>query len=176
MVKIIKLVLGLTAITLISGCQSPPLNVHYEMDNVSFDTYQTVQVQSMNKPANEKIQIVTAAIEDLLKQKGYRVSEESDLILAYDIRLSEDSQLRIDQIPYKGNVATRTRLEAVYQAAFLINAIDQKDQNVVWKAFTEKDIHHTKEDKIDPERLNRFLTEIFASFPEGQSSSSGALN
>ena len=164
----------LACLVLLTGCQSSPLDVHYAMDSISFESYQTVKVKSLNNETNEKIQAVSNTIENHLKQKGYHISNEADLTVVYEIKLNEDSQLKIDQIPHRGNIATRTRLEAVYEASILVNAIDQRNQNVVWKAFTVKDIHDAERAGTDKTKMHQVIGEVLSSFPEKTSSGTSA--
>jgi len=160
-------VLTVFALNLIA-CSTPPLEVHSTTNPFSeLSEYQTYGIESLNDPNLEIIPIIDSAIANELNAKGYTQVDAStaDLIIKYKIKVTQDEQLRTEAIPVGGTVYSRTTTESVNEASMLVNAIDPKTNEVVWKATTIRDLHTVNEKIPFEERAKVGMGEIFENFP-----------
>ena len=150
------------------ACQTPALEVHSSTSPfTSVSQYTTYGIESLNDPNIEIIPIVDSAIANELNAKGYTQVDASkaDLIIKYKIKVRQDEQLRTEAIPVAGTVYSRTTTESVNEASMLVNAIDPKTNEVVWKATTIRDLHSVNEEVPFEERAKISMGEIFEDFP-----------
>jgi len=160
-------ILSIFSISLIA-CQTPPLEVHSSTNPHSALTqYKTYNIKSLNSPGIEVIPIINNAIANELNAKGYSQinANTADLIIKYKIKLKQGEQLRIEAIPVKSNIYSRTTTESINEASMLVNAVDSKTNEVVWKATTVRDLHTVNEKMPIEERAKVSMSEIFADFP-----------
>ncbi|MFT5716310.1 MAG: hypothetical protein ACI9T7_000485 [Oleiphilaceae bacterium] len=150
------------------ACQTPPLEVHSNTNPLSaFNQYKTYKIVALNGSEINVIPIINKAIANELNAKGYTQINvnTADLIIKYKIKIRHGEQLRIEAIPVKSNVYSRTTTESVDEASMLVNALDSKTSEVVWKASTVRDLHTINENTPIQERVKVSMSEVFAEFP-----------
>lgn len=152
----------------LSACQVPPLDVYYSMnDHIDFSQYETFSVTSTTISDTTFLDAITRNMSMVLSEKGFQKVEESkaDLVVAYHIVIHESEKLVQQSIPVKGNIYTRSSLEAVYEAQILVNAVDTKTKMVVWKASSSRDLTNINNSTVDEEKVYARMLELLASFP-----------
>ena len=153
----------------VSACQLAPLDVQSVIrDDVVMEKYKTVSVMPVSNTIAQKnpaITLITKAIESELLKKGYVLSDTPELLFAYQLDIKEGEQLKQNMLNVKGQVFNVARLEAVYEAKMLVNAIDTKTKAVIWKASTSKDLRSVDTNSIDQDRLDSRMSELLVSFP-----------
>ena len=150
------------------GCPSNHLVVQSSTDPLStLRLYETYQIHSLNNPDLEFIPLVNNAIAQALDARGYKQSStnSADLIIKYKIKIRHDEQLRMEPIAEQNNVYTRATTESIDEASMLVNAIDSKTNNVIWKAYTIRNLHDVNKKTPMIERVRVGISEIFADFP-----------
>jgi hypothetical protein len=164
----LKLSIFSTLVFGLIACQTPPLEVHSSASPfTSVSQYSTYNIESLNDPNIEIIPIVDNAIANELNAKGYTQVDASkaDLIIKYKIKVKQDEQLRTEAIPVAGTVYSRTTTESINEASMLVNAVDPKTGEVVWKATTIRDLHTVNEEVPFEERAKISMGEVFEDFP-----------
>lgn len=150
----------------LTACQTPPLHVYYVMEEeVDLTPYQTFAIQVVSHSEDQFIDFINAGIVKDLSNKGYRISEQADLIVRYSLEFEADQHLKLENIPEKGNIYTKSSMEAVFDAKMLVNIIDTNTKKVIWKAATTRDLRSVSLKKVDQERVNDRIEELFDSFP-----------
>ncbi len=171
LIKLSRLLLLVIALSLLTACQSAPLDIHYYLSNeADFSQYQTFSVSPINSQNGRMIPKVTLGIERAMLAKGYSVAAEPDLQVLYQVHVSESEKLKSEVIPVPGNVFNRTTLEAVYEAKLLVNIVDAKTSQMLWKASTIRDLTQVRRKNETQEQVDQRIAEVFASFPERYSS------
>lgn len=164
--RLFQVVSILLFVNFLSACQIPPLNVHARTaEGVSLQAYHSVAVEALEEDG-KIITMLTQGIEHELINKGYVLSDEPDLVFIYRLDLKEGDQLRQNILPSGTSTYTKMEIEAVYEASMLVNAIDTKTKQVVWKASTTRDIRGVKKKNIDQHRIDQRMSELFESFTE----------
>lgn len=171
-----KMVLGAVVVLaslLSSACQTPPpLDVKSVTRNVDFNQYRSINVQSLNDSERKIIGYIDNAMKANLREKGYDIAEQADLILAYQVAVDNSQRIDLKQVNTVKGVYSIPKLEPVNQASVLINAYDAKTGQVVWKASTIRDITHVNPKGVDQERINQRVEELLETFPGLKNSSS----
>jgi hypothetical protein len=155
------------AFTLLSltACQLAPLHVQSVLENDADPRqYQSVSVESLNLK-NDVISMITKGIEQHLQSKGYVLSDEPELVFVYQLDIKESEHLNYRVQTEGRHVLNLTSLEAVFEAKMLVNAIDTRNKQLIWKASTSKDIRSVDKDSVDQGKINTRMEELFASFP-----------
>lgn len=156
--------------TLLVGCSTPSLNVLSNLDpGFNAANYSTVSVTSLSveqTPLNEAIKL---QFEATLSEKGYRVVDtEASLIMVYDLKLSQDTQLKREVVNIGGRFIERPRIDALYTASILVNAYDSFASKVIWKAASSRDLRNVNLTEIDKDKLRARIGELFESLPNAQ--------
>lgn len=150
---------------LLVGCQSTPLDVQYAKDaDFNPDQYQTFAIEPVSYEDNPFVKYVNLGIETVMSEKGYRLSDDPDLIIRYSVIIEEEHELKLDQVPSGTLIHTTPLIEAVFEAKMLVNAIDARSGEVLWKAATSRDISSVNTRKIEQARVNQRIGELFDSF------------
>jgi len=162
----LKLVLILCSPLWLAACQTPPLHVHSVLkDGVDLSQYQTFTIPEVGPVDNKYYAYINKSIIHILRDKGYQLSEQADLIVRYSLKLQTDEQLKMESIPEQGNIHTHASMEAVFEAVMLVNVIDMKTKQVIWKAATTRDLKNVNLKGVDQERVDRSIKELFEFFP-----------
>jgi len=160
--------LSLMMLTLLSGCQSG-LDVQHQLAE-SFDAqnYDTFVVASLDGKETKNRRLLESGMRTVLENKGYRYasSGEADLLFVYDINLTEESSVMNEVVLRDGKTFTVPKIEAVFEAHILINAIEPGTHKVLWKAATDRDLRNVNLRNLDKKRLMERLTELFDSLPD----------
>mgnify|MGYP000642041552 CR=1 FL=1 len=168
---ILKLSILSTLVLNLIACQTPPLEVHTSTNPLStLSQYKTYTIEPLNTSEFKIIPIVNHAIANELLTKGYTEvnANSADLIIKYKVKVKQGEQLKIEAIPAKSIIYSRTTTESVNEASMLVNVIDSKTNEVVWKAATKRDLHTVNEKTPIEERAKVSMSEIFADFPSRQ--------
>ncbi len=165
-----RAVLGLVLLTsfVLVGCQSR-LDVQHQLAE-SYDpqNYATFVVASLDGVDNKNRRLLESSMRTVLENKGYRygTAEDADLLFIYDIDLTEDSNVTNEVVMRDGKTFNVPKIEAVFQAHILINAIEPQSHQVVWKAATDRDLRNVDLKHIDQKRLLERLELLFESLPD----------
>ena len=152
----------------IIGCQTQHLEVHSATDPLAtLRLYETYHIEALNNPGIEVIPILNNAIVNELNAKGYTQANASkaDLIIKYKIKVIHDEQLKIEDVADGNSIHLQTTKESIDEARMLVNAVDAKTNNVIWKASTVRNLHDVNEKTPLNERVKVGMSEIFADFP-----------
>mgnify|MGYP000412752245 CR=1 FL=1 len=150
----------------LTACQTPPLHVYSVLkDGVDLSQYQTFTIPAVGNVDSKYYDYINKAIIKDLSDKGYQLSEQADLIVRYSLELKADEHVKVESIPEQGNIHTQTSMEAIFEAVMLVNIIDTKSNNVIWKAATTRDLKSVNLKEVDQERVDRSIEELFESFP-----------
>ena len=162
----LKLFLFLCLSIWLSACQAPPLHVYSVLkEGADLSQYRTFTIPEVGSVDNKYYDYINKSIIHTLTDKGYQLSEQADLIVRYSLKFKTDEQLKIESIPEQGNIHTHASLEAVFEAVMLVNIIDRKTKQVIWKAATTRDLKNVNLKGVDQERVDRSIAELFESFP-----------
>jgi len=136
-------------------------------DHIDFSQYETFSVNPTTVSDTVFIDAVTRNMSTVLSEKGFQKEDEgkADLVVVYHIVIHQSEKLVQEGIPIKGNIYTRSSLEAVYEAQILVNAIDTKTKKVVWKASSSRDLTNINTSTVDEEKVYARMLELLASFP-----------
>jgi len=150
----------------LTACQAPPLHVYSVMkEGVDVSQYQTFTIPDVGSVENKYYDYINKAIIKNLSDKGYQLSEQADLIVRYSLEFIADEQMKVESIFEQGDIHTHTSMEAVFEAVMLVNIIDTKSKKVIWKAATTRDLKSVNLKKVDQERVDNSINELFESFP-----------
>lgn len=154
------------SLSLLTACQTPPLTIHHSMDAAfDLDQYQTFSVHALQQDKPEHIRLINEAIRRVMIYKGYTPAEDADLRIVYDIDVHQSSKLQQETLPQNGQLYSKAKLEAVFEAKMLVNAFAKSTNTVVWKASTTRDLTNANTLKFDQQRANLRMEELFASLP-----------
>ena len=160
---------ALTLVTLsllLTGCQTPPLDVQYRIDD-NFDSKQhlTFSVHTKHESNPDYIEFISKGIEKVLIEKGYQPSNKADIHIVYEIDIDQGTKVKTEAIPVRGQLYNRMTLEAVLEAKILVNAFEKRSGKVIWKASSSRDLTNVNTNRFDQDRANLRMAELFASFP-----------
>ncbi len=151
----------------LSACQTPPLHVYSVMkEGVDLSQYKTFTIPVVSTSESRYFDYINAGIIKTLSEKGYQLSQPADLIVQYSLELIADEVIKVESIPEQGNIHNQASMEAIFEASMLVNIIDTKTKKVIWKAATTRDLKNINMKKVDQERVNRSMEELFESFPK----------
>lgn len=158
--------LSTAMVFLLSACQTPPLEVAAQSVNAHTLSHEsTFKVQARSEREGPYLDLLTQSITEYLTAKGFKESESPDMLVAYQIRFKEDTEIVTEIIPVADLVYNRQQLEPVFEAHILINAIDTKTGDVLWKAASKRDLTQVSSKKYTKERADKAASELFESFP-----------
>tara|TARA_R110001592_G_scaffold42654_5_gene138512 strand:+ start:3722 stop:4267 length:546 start_codon:yes stop_codon:yes gene_type:complete len=164
--KLFNILLLVYVVNFLLGCQELPLQVYSTTDaNVNLRQYQTFSVHAESHHSTNFIAFITRGIESGLTVKGYSVSETPDLLINYRIEIDRGELITQEQIPDGTGFYTSNRIDPINKADVLVNAIDRKTKEVVWKAATSMDISSVNIQNIDQNRVSNHMAQLFKSFP-----------
>lgn len=148
------------------ACQTPPLQVYYAMNNeLDLTAYQTFTIQIATNSESQYLDYINKGIIASLSAKGYHSTQQADLIVRYSLHFKADERLQLECIPQQGTLHTTTSMEAVFEAKMLVNIIDTRTDNIIWKAATTRDLSSVNLEKVNQESINKRIEELFESFP-----------
>jgi hypothetical protein len=157
---------------LLQACAAPHLHVQAWLDpQVDLRSYETFEVEAVQDGDRYlRINAMLASAFDLAMQgKSFRPASgagSADLTLRFITEVRHEEELRADEIPTQKGVYTKYRMVAVNEGSLLVNIIDVKQNKVIWKGSTIRDINNLKVSKLTQERINDRVLELLASFPE----------
>tara|TARA_R110002072_G_scaffold89737_9_gene201020 strand:+ start:93 stop:638 length:546 start_codon:yes stop_codon:yes gene_type:complete len=164
--KLFNMLFLVYVVSFLLGCQELPLQVFSKTDpNINLREYQTFSVHAKSNHSTNFIEFITRGIESGLIEKGYSVSENPDLLINYQIEIDRSELITQEQIPIDTGFYTSNRIDPVNKADVLVNAIDRKTKEVVWKAATTMDISSVNIHNIDQNRVSDHMAQLFKSFP-----------
>jgi hypothetical protein len=150
----------------LTACQTPPLHVYSVLkEGVDLSKYQSFTIPAVGNVDSKYYDYINKAIIKNLSDKSYQLSEQADLIVRYSLKLKTDEQVKMESISEQGNIHTYASMEAIFEAVMLVNIIDTKSKNVIWKAATTRDLKSVNLREVDQERVDRSIEELFESFP-----------
>jgi Domain of unknown function (DUF4136) len=151
------------------GCNTFPLDVYYAIpEGVDLSVYKTFAIEPILDNDNFYdtgfIKLLNTAIVDTLNKKGCSLADSPELIVKYSLEIDEDKSLKLEHVPFEGLIQTKAMIEAVFEAKMLVNAVDIKTGQIIWKAATTKDLRSVSTKKINQARVNKRMGELFQSF------------
>jgi hypothetical protein len=164
--SLIKLCSFLCLSLWLTACQTPPLHVYSVLkEGVDLSQYQTFTIPALGNVNSKYYDYINKAIIKNLSDKGYQLSEQADLMVRYSLKLKTDEQVKMESISEQGNIHSHASMEAIFEAVMLVNIIDTKSKNVIWKAATTRDLKSVNLKAVDQESVDRSIQELFESFP-----------
>ena len=179
-------VLGALAV---SGCSTTDIRSDYD-DNVDFGRYTTYNFYEDAGPESTNYQslfsqYMVEAITREMESRGYRKSDDPDLLVNFNARLEEKTQVSTTTAPrgssldfygYYGyrrgfydpwigySYATETHVSQYTQGTFNIDLVDAEQKKLVWEAVgvgrvTKKDIDNLEQS------VNYGVPKFFAYYP-----------
>lgn len=159
--------LGVFGLLMLVGCQAPPIQVFYVLEDINVDKIQTFRVEPLFIVSDTANNFFDQAIALQMQSKGY-VSDEAlpDILVRYYIDSKSSTRVKTEKISIteRGQSDSKVTLEAVLEGSILINAIDTHTDEVIWKATATRDLVGNKKG-LDKVRITGDLERIFDSFP-----------
>jgi hypothetical protein len=134
-------------------------------EGVDLGQYQSYNILAVGTNEGGFLDYINEGIINNLSDKGYHLSEQADFIVKYSLEFKADEYIKVESIPEPGNIHNQASMEAVFEATMLVNIIDTKTKEVIWKAATTRDLKSVNLKKVDQERVNSSIDELFDSFP-----------
>jgi len=177
-----KHVLLLCIFAALSGC-SPQIAVYSDFDPEydlstykTFDWGQKVKIEEGRNPLhynemNDKR--IKAAVLDQMTTRGYQLtSDNPDLIFHYHIIIDDQSVVATD--PYGYNYGTywthtQTNVFTYQQGTLILDLMEKKSQNLIWRGWAVTDIGQIKPDEVS-EIIKITVAQIFKKFPKATGS------
>jgi len=154
-------------ILLLGACGSSPLTVHSVVkDQPRLTELNSFSIHARTDIQGEQIDMLNSAMAQELTNKGYTVAEDAEMLVIYQLEVKEGEELVTESVNIRNRVLSRPRLEAVYEAAILINVFDSKTGDLLWKASSTRDLTQVNTVHYTQDRANKAASELFESFPE----------
>lgn len=152
---------------LLSACQVSPLDVTTNVvDGDALSAKPTFAVQAHSERPGAYLDMITSSVEKMLDQKGYQVSETPDVVIVYQVRFIEGTELEVKSVPVKSMLYSLPVLESVYEAKILINAVDASNGRVLWKAAGLRDLTQVGAGPYSAERADKAVESLFDTYPQ----------
>jgi len=173
-----KHVLLISIFAVLTGC-SPQIGVYSDFDPdydlstyKTFDWGQKVKIEEGRNPLhynelNDKR--IKAAVLDQMTMRGYQLtSDNPDLIFHYHIIIDDQSVVATD--PYGYNYGTywthtQTNVFTYQQGTLILDLMERKSQNLIWRGWAVTDIGQIKPDEVS-EIIKRTVAQIFKKYPK----------
>ena len=163
-----------TTIAFLSACQTPPLKVfHVQKESFDEGNYVSFKVSSHVGTTIKAEELLNNAIADVMIEKGYVDGANPDFEIRYSIKTMQSQRLEINNVaPAASPRITGTQpaghpphMEAVFEARILVNVIDSKTGDVIWKAASIRDLTQVDISKFDAIKAHDRMHEMFENFP-----------
>jgi len=157
----------LATIALLSACQTAPLNVvHVKKENFNEGNYVSFKVSHTSVDAKQEAkELITNAIAEIMIEKGYVDGANPDFEIRYSIKTSQSTRLEVQSPESMGIEGHPPQMEAVFEARMLVNVIDTKTNEVIWKAASSRDLSQVNIQKFDASKAHDRMHEMFENFP-----------
>lgn len=164
-----NLVFGLlfSTLALLGGCQTAPLDVvHVQKAGFSDGNYVSFKVSHTHVDiATRAEELINNAIAEVMTEKGYVDGATPDFEIRYSLTTKESQRLEINSPEAMGQVGHPPQMEAVFEARMLVNVIDTKTGEVIWKAASTRDLTQVNVSKFDEHKAHDRMHEMFENFP-----------
>lgn len=157
--------IGCSVTTITSNCDE-------SADFGSYKTFSFTAYEPRVKPAHpeynnpENRLIILQAITNELTKMGYaRVEENPDLMVAFDVIITEMVDPRVDSaVIYKPWVDTKTDSFSYTEGLLVVRLIDRREGNLVWQGSLSG-IMNRKPDKFG-HKIDLYIGKLFAALAE----------
>ena len=181
-------VVGLALIAMAaSGCSSNNIRSDYD-PSADFSQYETYNFFSDAGPDDTNYQsffsqYMTAAISREMEARGYRKSDDPDLLVNFNAILKDKTDVRTTPAPtmgmgmgyygYRGGFydpwmgygyATETHVSQYTEGTFNIDLVDARRKKLVWEAVGVGRVSQKDLDELE-ERVNEGVPKFFATYP-----------
>ncbi len=158
----------LSTIALLSACQTAPLNVvHVQKENFSEGQYASFKVAHTHVDiATKAEELINNAIAEVMVEKGYVDGANPDFEIRYSLKTTQSQRLEVQSPESMGIEGHPTQMEAVFEARMLVNVVDTKTKEVIWKAASSRDLSQVNVKNFDAQKAHDRMHEMFENFPD----------
>ena len=163
-----------------SGCIPVKLDSHYTDPEADFSQYKTfdfydLSFDSFDKrpPRQESANLLKSSIENELKNRGYKLEENPDIIINIGAVVSQEVQtreanIRTDGMRYMGQrnyswSADEIEVRRYDVGTVTLDLVDSNKKELIWQAVIEGTIHK-KDEKIQ-KSIEKAVKVAFEKFP-----------
>ena len=167
-----------------SGCAGDPIRSDYD-PTADFGQYETYDFFPDAGPEDTNYQsffsqYMVAAITREMEKRGYRKSDDPDLLVNFNAILREKTDVRTTPAPmyggyygYRGGFydpwmgygyGTETHVSQYTEGTFNIDLVDARKKKLVWEAVGTGRISQKMLDELE-ERVNAGVPKFFAKYP-----------
>ena len=165
----------ITTIAFLTACQTPPLEVvHVQKEGFNAGNYVSFKVSHSHVDiATQAEELINTAIADVMLEKGYVDGANPDFEIRYSLKTMQSQRLEIDSVAPTGpawqggaqQAGHPPQMEAVFEARMLVNVIDTKTNEVIWKAASNRDLTQVDVSKFNADKAHDRMHEMFENFP-----------
>ncbi|MDW7695954.1 DUF4136 domain-containing protein [Flammeovirgaceae bacterium SG7u.111] len=171
--------ISLTAI--FANCSSSQVYFDYDrsVDFAKYTTYKVEhatpeEVQKMKIIMTDKLYVLEAAIHDQMKARGYKESEDADIIIVYNVNVETQERVNNTTVSvgggsYYGGVGfgysvgkTIPKVSYYKTGTVMIDLVDSEKKELVWHGAAQSEITK-KESQIDSQ-INYVVKHIFSKY------------
>ncbi len=177
---------GLAAVVLLaSGCSGNNIRSDYD-PSVDFSQYETYNFFADAGPDSTNYQsffstYMVAAISREMEARGYEKSDDPDLLVNFNARLRDKTDVRTTPAPTMGmgyygyrrgfydpwmgyGYATETHVSQYTEGTFNIDLVDARRKKLVWEAVSVGRVTDKALEELE-ERVNEGVPKFFATYP-----------
>ncbi|KZY72559.1 hypothetical protein A3742_08265 [Oleiphilus sp. HI0071] len=164
-----------TTIVFLTGCGTAPLEVvHVQKEGFNEGKYISFKVSHSHVDiATKAEELINKAIADVMTEKGYVDGANADFEIRYSLKTMQSQRLEIESVAPTGPAwqggaqpaGHPPQMEAVFEARMLVNVIDTKTGEVIWKAASNRDLTQVDVSKFDSNKAHDRMHEMFENFP-----------
>jgi hypothetical protein len=169
-----SMLVGLMAVMLATSAAAQDVTWDYAKgtDFSRLKTYAWITGHPLTDPLNH--QRVVSAIEAQLAAKGFtkvNSAEHPDALVAYHANFEKNFALDefgsgLGGFPHFGGTWTRqARIEEITVGSLIVDIVDAKANNIVWRGMASKDIDVHAKPKDRDKQVNRAVEKMFRHYP-----------
>jgi hypothetical protein len=175
-IKLITSLVNLLLLFSVLSCSSTRV-VSFHSDTARFGSYFTYKIEHpypADQPINDRVKEVTNSIESKIGQemesRGYKRSEDSDLITKYRINLNPNSETDVNNnryprygyLPYYDPYFIDVRTYDYIEGIVLVEIMDRTTRKLVWQG--SKDVRFNPRRESSEAVINETINEIFDTY------------
>ena len=182
--KILRLIPLLAVFAITAACGGNPIRSDYD-PTADFSQYETFNFFEDAGPENTNYQsffskYMVAAITREMQARGYKLSEDPDLLVNFNAILREKTDVRTSPAPmyggyygYRGGFydpwmgygyAQETHVSQYTEGTFNIDLVDARKKKLVWEAVGSGRVSQKALEELE-QRVNEGVARYFAKFP-----------
>ncbi|WP_321778479.1 DUF4136 domain-containing protein [Sulfurimonas sp.] len=172
MKKITVLFIGLF---LLVGCSTLKINVDYD-ESFAFKDKNSFVIKHKDKAGDDTLtndRIINSLIADLKSKNYKKVSQnEADLIFVFHTSVKDKMELQTDyntmgfgRYRFGGGMTTTTTSYNYVEGTLIIDALNPKNEKIVWRVVGTMEIKGIKSPKEKEEKINKLILKLMKKFP-----------